>query len=149
MPALRHETAPVAGLTPDQIRLRDAIADLVYKGHGPAQIARKMAPNDEAKRKALRRRVRDLIGSDPYLAKRVHELAHAGLLIALGPTVEGLGRRAATGNPVAAKLILEATGLHNPKVQHDHTGEVKLSLSIPRPAIEAKAEDMDDVDLVD
>jgi hypothetical protein len=60
----------------------------------------------------------------------------------------GLSRRARTGRPDAVKLALEVTGIHNPKMQHEHSGDISIRLELPRPT-PPKAIDVPDADVVD
>lgn len=53
----------------------------------------------------------------------------AGLI----PITDALIRRAAKGRPDAIKLAYEASGFHNPRVKHDHSGEINIKLDMPRP----------------
>jgi hypothetical protein len=49
-------------------------------------------------------------------------------------TLRALYRRAVKGNIPAIKLALESSGYHNPRVQHEHSGEVSITIkNAPRP----------------
>lgn len=71
--------------------------------------------------------------TDDNFSRRLMEKFRLSMLVGLGPAVDGLNRRAGKGNVQAIKLLFEASGLHNPKVQHEHSGEVTVKLDIPRP----------------
>lgn len=137
-------------LTPEEERFREAAADLVIQGRSPSEIAKKLHPDDPAARKTLRSKLWRLVRNDADFHRRIGERAHAKLVLGLGPTVEGIVRRAEKGNPQAAKLVLEASGFHNPKMQHEHSGEVSIKLDLPRPpAIESTAEPVQDAEVVE
>jgi hypothetical protein len=61
--------------------------------------------------------------------------ARGQMILALPGITEALIKRAQRGRPDAIKLIFEASGFHNPKMQHEHSGEVDLRIvQVPRPA---------------
>lgn len=71
---------------------------------------------------------------DELFQQEVAALAQGSLILDTLRVVKAVGNRAARGNPNMARLALEASGFHNPKVDHKHSGEIKLTLSgIPRP----------------
>lgn len=51
----------------------------------------------------------------------------------LGQTTVAVGRRGRRGRIDAAKLIYETTGFHNPKVKHEHSGDINIKIDMPRP----------------
>lgn len=113
---------------------RAKIRKMVLDGMSSSEIALQMAPNDEVKRKRIRGLVRRMVALDEELQERFHIQAHGTLQEGIIPATEALARRAARGRPDAIKLLYEASGFHNPKIQHEHSGEVKVSLSMmPRP----------------
>ena len=87
-----------------------------------------------------------MLETDDRLATELGAHAKVEMLLALVPATRALGQRAARGRPDAAKLLFEATGFHNPRVKHDHSGEIKIKLEIPRPAFESDVVDADVVD---
>lgn len=127
------------------------MADLVYGGLAPKDIARKLAPEDPKRRKLIRAQARRLIRSDTDFQQRVAMRAQEEMLVGLGPTIRGLLRRSSRGRTDAAKLILEASGFHNPRVKHEHSGDIKVSIDMPRPkAVESESgEDIPDADVVE
>jgi hypothetical protein len=118
----------------------------------PGDVARKLAPNDRHERKKIRARVRRLAASDPVFQARIGELAHGHLIMSLGTAVRGLERAAGRGRSDAIKLLFEATGFHHTKTQHEHSGEIKVKLEIPRPPVlddEGRPEPVVDADVVE
>jgi hypothetical protein len=60
--------------------------------------------------------------------------ANAILILNLPQATQALARRAGRGRPDAIKLAYEVTGFHNPKVQHEHSGDISISInSMSRP----------------
>jgi len=108
-------------------------------------IARKLYPNDRKARLACYMRVRRRALSDQRVAQRIQEDAKINMMVALGPAVAALGGRAGrTGRTDAVKLLAEMSGFHNPRVQHQHSGEIKIKLELPRPEY-----DVPDADVVE
>jgi hypothetical protein len=68
------------------------------------------------------------------------------MLMDLGPVATAVGARAKRGRIDAAKLLMESTGFHNPRVKHEHSGDIKLTLNIPRPSFDGEVADADVVD---
>lgn len=131
-------------------KLREVIASYLIEGYSPGQIAKAFHGNDKKAKKRMRAKVRKLLANDPKLAEEVGKRGMAKLTARLGPVLDGLIGKAETGNPIAAKLVLEASGFHNPRTQHEHSGEVKITMSIPRPAApEQKTIDIPDADVVE
>lgn len=124
-----------------------AIVKLLRAGWQPREIAERFAPDNPKKARHLIREAQRIAGLDPQV-RAYYTQAAAGILVSSIPeAAEGLADRAAGGRPDAAKLLFEATGFHNSRVDHNHTGEVKLTLDMPRPpAVDADVEDADVVD---
>lgn len=130
LPAIKDEPA----LSPKEDRMRDALADAIFAGHKPADIAKRLAPENKQARKNLRQRIRRMVYEDVEFQTRVANRAKGEMILGLGEAVRGLVRAAGRGRPDAIKLLFEASGFHSAKVQHQHSGEVTVKLaSIPRP----------------
>lgn len=104
-----------------------------------------MAKDDRRKFKLIETQAYRIIGTDPEIQRRVGERAHGEMIMAVPKAAAALARRASRGNPQAIKLLFEASGFHNPKVQHEHSGDIKIELSLPRPP----AVDIPDADVVE
>ena len=118
----------------------DGLLEQLSKGVGIHEIAKKVHPNDRIARQRLRRQLYKALASDELVAKAIGERARVELLAGLIAGSRALARRAARGNVQAIKLINETTGLHNPRVQHEHSGEITIKLDLPRPAFDATSE---------
>jgi hypothetical protein len=136
----------------DLTKGESTILEAIFNGHKPREIAKRLAPHDKAERRRIRARLRRLI-QRPEFAAALHARGQLELAVALGPTIKRLAQRAAaTGKPDAVKLVFEASGFHNPRVKHDHTGSVEIKLTIPRPALPEQTTDhvdAEDVEVVE
>lgn len=126
-----------------------AVVELLAKGKGPAEIAKIMYPEDKRKRKAMRARLWRMVRSDARIAQAVSERAHGEMLVDLVPATKALGRRAKKGRPDAIKLLMEASGFHNPRVKHEHSGDIKVTIDMPRPTRVETEDDVVDADVVE
>jgi len=116
------------------------------------EIARRLAPNDRKRQKVIRNYIRRTAFTDKEFREQVAERIKAVALLDMGAAVQALVQRAIdTGRPDAVKLALELTGVHAPRVEHEHSGEINLSFNLPRPtpvdtappAIEGTAEEVE------
>jgi len=131
-------------------RFREALADAIHAGKRPAEIARQMAPNDRARQKAIRTRVRRMLYSDAQLAVGLSRRAQVEFLMNLGDMSRAVSSRASRGRIDAARFMAEASGFHNPRVRHEHSGEINIKLDVPRPSYEdTRSEEVTDADVVD
>lgn len=129
LPATRPEsTTPAASE-----ELLDRLGDLIHSGVKPNEIARRLAPEDPAKRKYWRTKIRRLLQTDARLAARLADNARIETMVGLGPATVALTRKAKAGRVDAIKLLFEASGFHNPRVSHEHSGEVTINVKMPRP----------------
>lgn len=92
-----------------------------------------------------------MVKSDPKLHTMIAETAHAELALGLVPVTKRLVERATNlGKPQEVKLVMEASQFHNPRVQHEHSGDVKVSIDIPRPVrVPNLDEQVEDAEVVD
>jgi hypothetical protein len=121
------------------------LAARIANGEHPRVLARKLHPNDPVKRRRAYKRLRAMALKDSRIAAYVADDVRLEMLVGLRATVAGLIRGGARGRADASKLILEASGFHNPRVQHQHSGEIKIRLEMPRPAFD----EVVDADVVD
>lgn len=134
-------------------RADEVIASLLAQGKRPNEIAKLIHPEDKVARKKLRMKLWHRVRHDAMLASAVGHEAQAEMLLGLGPATKALTRRAAKGRPDAIKLLYEASGFHNPKVKHEHSGDIKIELSMPRPerveTVDANDDDVIDAEVVE
>lgn len=114
-------------------KFRDHVVEQLALGQKPADIARKLAKGNKRKAAALRKRVWHLVQQDARLAAKVHHRAHGVATVGLIPAVKGLSERAARGRPDAVKPLMEVTKFHEPRKQVEHSGEVRITMDVPRP----------------
>lgn len=145
LPDLKTDSSPSSTLNPTLEKLTDLIAT----GITPGEAARKLAKGDKKKAQ----RYRALFRNHMYRADvqdAIKRKAEAEVIGGLGVAVQGAIKRARRGRMDAVKWIGEATGFHNPKVQHEHSGDVSIHINIPRPereeqpAIEAEVVEEED-----
>ena len=121
-----------------------AVLDALERGETIPQIAKRLAKGDKAKAKKLRARLWKLITHDPDFQGAIITRSRAHLVAGLPATSKSLAGRSGRGRIDAAKLVMEATGFHNSRVKHEHSGDVTIHLDIPRPKfVDATSEDMD------
>lgn len=121
-------------------KFKDLISGLIFKGVTPGTIAKALHPDDEEERSKMRNTIRKMVYRDADVQARIAEHAHGRMIMALGTVTEALIRRAERGRPDAIKLLFEASGFHNPRVKHDHSGNISITLNMPRPERPALAE---------
>jgi hypothetical protein len=90
-----------------------------------------------------------MVINDPRIAQGVGNYARAEMLMSLGEVSVALGRKARAGRVDAIKLLFEASGLHNPRVQHEHSGEVTIKVEMPRPKFVENDEGVTDATVVE
>ena len=113
----------------------ERIRELILAGWTTNAIAKRLAKGNKRREKVVRQQVYRIIAYDEQIAA-AKALESTGMAIEEAPAVTAaLIRRAKRGRPDAAKIILEMSGVHNPKVSHEHSGEIKISLhgGVPRP----------------
>lgn len=114
-------------------KFEDEVAWALIDGFTVGQIAKKMAPNDEKRAKQIRSRIRRLM-YDGVFENEYGQRSLVEAKLSVGPAVHAIGRKAAAGRVDAAKLVFEASGFYNPRVTHDHGGEIKITIrNAPRP----------------
>lgn len=130
-------------------QVHEAIIACLAKKMTPAQIAKHMYPEDKKARKAMRARIWRMVRSDVNFHTKVAQQAKAQMVVDLLPATEALGKRAKRGRPDAIKLLMEASGFHNPRVKHEHSGDIKVTLDMPRPTRVETEDDVIDADVVE
>jgi hypothetical protein len=120
---------------PEPTEYHETIVDWLEQGKTLPELAKKLSKGDKAKAKALRRKFRKMADKDPLLRMAIYNRARSGIINAVPGTVEAVRKRAQRGRMDAAKVILEASGVHNPRVQHEHSGEVQVTINMPRPKL--------------
>lgn len=134
-------------------KFEEKALELFAKGHRPPDIAYAKYPDDRIKRQKLRRKLWRLIQRDARIQSALAERAKAELVLGVAPASERLAKRSRRlGKPQEVKLLFEASGFHNSRVQHEHTGDIKISLDMPRPerlSVDPEDEEVIDAEVVD
>lgn len=123
-----QKRASQAVLTKTQWAIAEAMAD----GKSGPELARKLGKGDLKKTASWRRKIRRM-QLNPHFRKAMFDLQTAEGMMGLGPAVQGMNARAARGRTDAVKLLMSFTGIHNEKVSHEHSGDIQINVSIPRP----------------
>jgi hypothetical protein len=114
-------------------RLEQLVARAVADRVPLPTIANRLARKTGKPAKYWRQRLRRVVAHSSYVRDEAFTATNAELIMALPASGEAIGRRAGRGRPDAAKLMWSATGYHNDRVQHEHSGGIDIRLSIPRP----------------
>jgi hypothetical protein len=134
--ALLPALAPESSVSGDYAA---AIGARMAKGERPMDIARKLHPHDSKARLRTYMKIRRLALKDQRVLERINEDLQIEMMVGLVPATQALVTRASRGRPDAIKLLYEASGFHNPRVKHDHSGEIQIKLVMPRPKFDADA----------
>lgn len=127
--------APQPKFTDKQVR---KLAELAARGWTIGRIARHISDGSPKKMKKARRLMRE-IRRDPRFEEFILQEAHHDAVAALPRAVAGAARAASRGRMDAVKWIGEATGFHNPRVDHNHSGDIQITMNIPRPVRDEEA----------
>lgn len=131
--ALAKAVAPALTDAPTFTKIEDDLLWTMAEGRSPMQVAKQLRPDDKAGQATLRRRIYNM-----YKQPRMQDELAARLklmsIMGLGPAVKALNRKAAAGRVDAIKVLFEASGFYNPRIQHDHSGEIEITIkNAPRP----------------
>jgi hypothetical protein len=116
-------------------RAQEVITDLLAEGRKPGEIARALAKGDPKEAKKWRRRIRNWAYGNEAFQAALAAKAQGEMRLAVPVVTQALVGRGKRGRVDAIKLLYEASGFHNPRVQHDHSGDIRVVLDIPRPAL--------------
>lgn len=117
------------------------------RGWTTKEIAHKLASDNPRRRKTIERQMRAMLTLDEETVAEIGLAAKGVTYENLEDAMEALGRRAVKGNVPAIKLLGEISGFHNPRVQHDHTGDISITITqAPRPV---PVEDVIDAEVVE
>lgn len=98
------------------------------------EVAQKLSKGDKKKAKRWRQRWRHWVAYDGEFQDVLAALTMAEMRSSLPGINAALVRRAAKGNVPAIKLALEASGFYNPRVEHEHKGDISITIrNAPRP----------------
>jgi hypothetical protein len=87
------------------------------------------------------------ISRNEALQMLIAEASRGALIEGTEEVAEALVRRARSGRPDAAKLVLEMSGFYNPKQRVEHSGEIRITLEgLTRPQAVEDVTDAQEVD---
>ena len=128
--------------------IKQKIADLLADGVPVGKIAKRLGKDDPKAVRQWRHKIRRWVYTDDAFAQALARASKGEAAVQLVGAVEAVGRRAKRGRVDAFKVLGEFSGMHNPKVNHEHSGEVKITLAtMPRPE-PVKTEDSVDSDAI-
>jgi hypothetical protein len=114
----------------------DRIRRLLRRGWTTDMIVEKLAKDDPRKTRVIQMQVGRILVSDEELQADLAAAGHAAVMEQIPEVTKAVVRRAIKGNIPAAKLAMEASGFHNPRVKHEHTGDIKVTIdNAPRPPV--------------
>lgn len=123
------------------------IRALLRKGWTTKEIAEKLASGNPRRRRTIERQLRAILSLSEEQVQEIGLSAKGVTYENLEEAMEALARRANKGNVPAIKLLAEISGFHNPRVQHEHSGDIKITITeAPRPQ---PVEDVIDAEVVD
>lgn len=109
--------------------------ELLADGKSPNETARLLAKKLGKSRRSTRKWMVRWINNDEAFQYGLAAYTRYELAGGLPSVGRAVRNRAGRGNPNMARLAMEASGFHNPKVDHKHSGEIKISITgIPRPS---------------
>lgn len=111
----------------------DGLLWKMAEGMTPGTMAKTLAPNDKKRQAAIRRKIYRMF-ADIRLQDELGARVRLIQIMGLGAAVKALNRKAAAGRVDAIKLLFESSSFYNPRIQHDHGGEVTITIkNAPRP----------------
>lgn len=112
---------------------RERYMSLLVKGFTAEQIACKLDSSKGRRYRKIKGEVHRVVAEDQEYQSMKAAAAQGAMIESVHPVAEAVIRRGKRGRVDAAKLIFEASGFHNPKVKHEHSGDISISLNMPRP----------------
>lgn len=114
-------------------KIEDDILWTMAEGRSPTMIAKTLRPGDKTGQATMRRRIYNMY-KQPRMQDELAARLKLMTIMGLGPAVRALNRKAAAGRVDAIKVLFEASGFYNPRIQHDHSGEIEITIrNAPRP----------------
>jgi hypothetical protein len=141
--------AKIPEVPPPSPRARK-LAALLKKGWPIDAIVDKLANGDDVKAHIIRTQIGRLIDSDEEVQKAIGSASSGILKGYMTDITHAVARRGSKGNIPAAKLAMEASGFHNPRMDHHHSGKIEIELKgVPRPERVVDEDNVVDADVVD
>lgn len=126
----------------ERTKFAEKVAYELAQGLTGPEVAHKLAKGNKKLAKKYRQKIRHMAYRDQeHLKEAVARQATGDTILGLNGTVAAVVKRAQRGRMDAAKVILEATGFHNPRVKHEHSGEVKITMNMARPTFNGDREE--------
>jgi hypothetical protein len=120
--------------SPAVARAKDILAAELAWTSNRTEIVERLSGGDPEKAKRWRQRLRTW-ANEPDFQQLIAQYVHGMQILDMGPIIRALTRRAEKGNIPAIKLAMESSGYYNPRVQHEHSGDISITIrNAPRPA---------------
>lgn len=119
--------------SPKADKAREAIAEALADGQTVGQIAKRLAKGDKKRYHYWYNRITRMVRRDVQMQTKIHEASVGEAWLGLIPATKATVSRASRGRMDAVKFLFAYTGAYNEKVQHEHSGEVQISLAVSRP----------------
>lgn len=136
-----------------ELTTADRIKYFVLQGWTAPEIARRLAPDNKKRQKQIRNQVRKVISRDELLGRASAEIGQGAMIETWPDVVDAVIKRALRGRVDAAKFIGEVSGIYNPKIRHEHTGDITVHLagsgSVPRPSRPNDVSPVVDADVIE
>lgn len=127
----------------------DRIRRLLRRGWTLDEIVERLAKDNPHRTRVIQMQIGRILVQDEELQADLASVAQGQMILSMPTIVEALVRRASKGNVPAIKLAMEASGFHNPRVKHEHTGDIKVTIAnAPRPP-EIVDEQVSDAEVVE
>jgi hypothetical protein len=141
----RPKTSSIA----NKARAQAMIANMLADGLDSTTVARRLANGDPLAYKRWRARMRRWMMTDTAFQELVAQAAMCEARLSLPAMTKALIQRGKRGRVDAIKLLYESTGYHNPRVQHEHKGDIKVTIDMPRPQAALPEAEPVDAEVVD
>ena len=99
---------------------------LILKGWTVDEIVEALGRGDKRRERTIKQQIRRLASEDEWLQQHIGAAAKGALILGMEDVTDAIVRRASKGNMPAAKLAMEASGFHNPRMDHHHSGKIEV-----------------------
>lgn len=126
-------TVKQRSLSPKDEKIHEAISDALADGNTIGQVAKRLSRGDKQRYHYWYNRIRRMVRKDALFQARVQEALKGEALLGSPQAVHAAIARASRGRMDAVRFVLAMSGMYNEKVQHEHSGDVAITLKIARP----------------
>lgn len=102
---------------------------LIAKGWTVDEIVEALGRGDKRRERVIKQQLRRLASEDEWIQQYIGGAAKGALILGIEDITDAMVRRGSRGNVPAAKLAMEASGFHNPRMDHHHSGKIEISFT--------------------